>query len=136
MIHLLYDGTQSCVRINGHQTSWFPVECGVRQGCCLSPTLFNVFINDLISVLNSVNQGIPLNDDNHVSSLLYADDMAILSVNEENLQDSLNSVNHWCLYWGMEVNLDKSGILHCWQNSKPRSTFPFMLGGCFVNYVE
>ncbi len=137
MIQRLYDGTQSCVRINDHQTSWFPVvECGVRQGCCLSPTLFNVFINDLISDLNSVNQGIPLSDDNHVNSLLYADDLAILSVNEESLQAFLYSVNHWCLYWGMDIKLDKSGILHCRQNSKPRPTFPFMLGGCSVNYVE
>ncbi len=35
----------------------------------------------------------------------------------------------------MEVNLEKSGIMHCRQKSKPRSTFSFMLGGCAVNYV-
>ncbi len=52
------------------------------------------------------------------------------------MQDCLNSVNHWCLYWGMGVNLDKSGILHCRQKSKPRSTVSFMLGGCTVRYVE
>ncbi len=97
MIQKLYDGTQSCVRNNGYLTSWFPVECGVRQGCCLSPTLFNVFINDLVSDLNAVSQGIPLNGDNHVNSLLYADDLAILSACEESMQDSLNSVNQWCL---------------------------------------
>ena len=39
----LYASVASCVRINNLTTDWFDVSCGLRQGCCLSPLLFNLF---------------------------------------------------------------------------------------------
>ena len=43
----LYTSVKSCVRVNSYRTEWFDVNCGLRQGCVLSPLLFNLFINDL-----------------------------------------------------------------------------------------
>ena len=37
----LYDDTECSV---GHITNWFKMDIGVRQGCLLSPTLFNIFL--------------------------------------------------------------------------------------------
>ena len=45
-IKSLYVSVRSCVRINSLKTDWFDVHCGLRQGCVLSPLLFNLFIND------------------------------------------------------------------------------------------
>ena len=42
-IKLLYKSVSSCIRINGYNTDWFDVSSGLRQGCSLSPLLFNHF---------------------------------------------------------------------------------------------
>ncbi len=37
------------VKINGHYSEWFNVSVGLKQGCLMSPMLFNLYIDDLIS---------------------------------------------------------------------------------------
>ena len=41
-IKSLYSSVTSCVRVNNMHTDWFDVKCGLRQGCILSPILFNL----------------------------------------------------------------------------------------------
>jgi len=42
LMQALYAGTKSAVRVEGELTDWFEVKNGLRQGCLLSPALFNV----------------------------------------------------------------------------------------------
>jgi len=44
----MYQNTQCTVMIDNNLTDWFKVEVGVRQGCILSPTLFNIFLEFVI----------------------------------------------------------------------------------------
>jgi hypothetical protein len=71
----------SCVRINGHYTDWFENTCGLRQGCSLSPLLFNLFLNDLVTKIKATGKGVSI-DNEIVSVLLYADDFVIIAENE------------------------------------------------------
>ena len=41
VIRSLYKESQACVRVNGKLSRWFPISQGVRQGCVMSPWLFN-----------------------------------------------------------------------------------------------
>ena len=50
----LYNHVRSCVRVNGELTEWFDINSGVKQGCILSPILFSMFINDLVTEINIV----------------------------------------------------------------------------------
>ena len=43
-----YQGVCSCVQVDGEQSDWFPVESGLRQGCVISPTLFNMYIDHIM----------------------------------------------------------------------------------------
>ena len=48
LLKTLYVGTQASVRVEGELTDWFEVKCGLRQGCLLSPGLFNVFMDRVV----------------------------------------------------------------------------------------
>ena len=41
-IRALYPESEACDRVGGRLSGWFPISQGVRQGCVLSPGLFNV----------------------------------------------------------------------------------------------
>ena len=87
----LCDGVQCCVRVNALKTEWFPVDCGLKQGCSLSPTLFIFYIDDLVSSLSELDVGININDEKS-AILMYADDVVLLSENEQDLQCLLDAL--------------------------------------------
>ena len=46
-IRALYADTTTCIRLNNVHSEWFNVNSGLKQGCAMSPLLFNLYINDL-----------------------------------------------------------------------------------------
>ena len=46
-----YEGITNCVKIDGEHSRWFGQKTGLRQGCVMSPSLFNIFIDDLLKEL-------------------------------------------------------------------------------------
>ena len=94
------------VRINARQSGWFTVGTGLKQGCILSPLLFNGYINDLLKELNELDCGIQFNETSIISILLYADDIVIMSDREAKLQASLKCLNHWYKRWGLINNFE------------------------------
>ena len=126
-IKALYCRTFSCINLNGHLTEWFESLVGVRQGDNLSPTLFNIFLNDLANELNAINLGIKMGD-LKICMLLYADDIAIISENEQKLQKLLDHVHEWCKKWQLNLNIDKTQIVHFRKSQKQRTKFEFKIG--------
>lgn len=51
MLQKIYENVESCVQVNGKKSRFFPIKVGLRQGCILSPLLFDVFINGLIETI-------------------------------------------------------------------------------------
>ena len=101
----------STVRVNGCATEPFRATRGLRQGCVLSPTLFNLFINDLPLSLKNQTKGVKLGSLS-LHSLLYADDLAILADSITEMQRKLENLFDWCTTWGIQVNANKSAIIH------------------------
>ena len=87
----MYENISSCVRVNDVYSDWFPINWDVKQGCVLSPTLFDMFINDLMQDIQALNIGIDLGKFK-VGALLYADDVVVLGETEGDLQTTLDIV--------------------------------------------
>jgi hypothetical protein len=90
-IKSLYKDIQCAVRVNGILSDYFSVNNGVKQGCVLSPTLFSIYVDDLVNNVKQCECGVKVMDD-EISILLFADDIAIIAPTEEKLQRLLNCV--------------------------------------------
>jgi hypothetical protein len=134
-IKAMYDNTLSSVRINDKYTDWFDTESGVRQGDTLSPTLFVLFINNLVDEIKSLNIGIDIGN-TKICILLYADDIVLITETEEELQTLLNCINNWCYKWRITINGNKSKIMHFRKQNTNRSNFKFKVGSLELKYCE
>ena len=128
-------------------TDYFNCPLGVKQGSPESPTLFSVFIDNLAKELIATGVGVVIEtgqdnpeSDNSVqttvTTLLYADDIVVMSENEEDLQYLLNIVHMWCKKWRLSVNLLKTNIMHVRNKRKQMSLFRFMLGGEEIKFCN
>ena len=126
-VKALYAGTTACVRVNNQYTDWFDTSIGVRQGDCLSPTLFSLFVNDLLKVLKDLNVGVRVGEEK-VGCLAYADDLVILAENEADLQEAIQVLQEWCAQWQLIINSEKSNIMHFRRRNTPKTGFNFQLG--------
>ena len=72
-------------------SGWFPVNVGLRQGCVMSPWLFNVYIDGVVREMNDrvLGKGLELLSANSgrfdINQLLFADDTALVADSEEKL---------------------------------------------------
>ena len=134
-IKALYNSVSSCVRVNYFTTDWFDVKVGLRQGCILSPILFNLYINDLALYLKSLNTGINVGQEK-VCILLYADDIVLLADSAKDLQTLLNAVKDWCLENHMAINCSKSNVIHFRNPSKDKTNIVFKCGDDIIQVVD
>ena len=74
----IYEKVESCVVLGDHCTEFFEVLLGLRQGCLLSPMLFDLFINDIVDELKKHNFGIKCGKEK-IALLMFADDIALLT---------------------------------------------------------
>lgn len=88
----MYSNNKCALKIENKQTEFFTQEWGVRQGCPLSPTLFNICINEFTKLLEqSAAPGLTLYDAT-IKFILYTDDLILLSPKEKGLQQNRSSV--------------------------------------------
>ena len=111
IIKTMYSKNQCAIKIGNKRTEFFTQGRGVRQGCPLSPTLFNIYINELATVLEqSAAPGLTLHDSN-IKLLLFADDLVLLSPTEEGLQQNLDVLHTFCQTWALTINPNKTKVL-------------------------
>ena len=93
LLRNLYAGQEATVRTGHGTTDWFQIEKGARQGCILSPCLFNLYAEYIMrnSRLGEVQAGIKFARRN-INSLRYADDTTLMAESEEELKSLLMKV--------------------------------------------
>ena len=90
LLRNLYAGQEATVRTRHGITDWFKIGKGVRQGCTLSPCLFNFYAEYIMRNvgLDQEQTGIKIAERN-ISNLSYADDTTVMAESERNLIKNL-----------------------------------------------
>ena len=111
IIKSIYSCVKSRVKHDNTLSDFFTCNIGVRQGECLSPFLFAMYVNDLEAELAIKGvAGIDIGIIN-INILLYADDIILFGKNPEDLQKALNVLEEYCQRWKLTVNTSKTKIM-------------------------
>ena len=127
---------QQLVRTGHGTTDWFQIGKGVRQGCILSPCLFNFYADYIMrnAGLGEAQAGVKIARKN-INNLRYADDTTLMAESEEELKSLLMKVKVESEKVGLKLNIQKtkimaSGPITSWQidgeTSKTVSDFIFL----------
>ena len=112
LLRNLYAGQEATVR-NGHGTTHLlQIGKGVRQGCILSPCLFNLYAEYIMrnAGLEEAQAGIKIAGKN-INNLRYADDTTLMAESEEELKNFLLKVKEESEKVGLKLNIQKTKIM-------------------------
>ena len=93
LLRNLYAGQEATVRTGHGKTDWFQIGKGVRQGCILSPCLFNLYAEYIMrnAGLEEAQTEVKIARRN-INNLRYADDTTLMAESEEELKSLLRKV--------------------------------------------
>ena len=108
----LYAGEEATVRTGHGTTDWFQIGKGVRQGCILSPCLFNFYAEYIRrnAGLEEAQAGIKIARRN-INNLRYTDDNTLMAESEEKLKSLLMKVKEKREKVGLKLNIQKTKIM-------------------------
>ena len=112
LLRNLYAGQEATVRTGHGTTDWFQIGKGVRQGCILSPCLFNLYAEYIMRNigLEEAQSGIKIARRN-INNLRYADDTTLMAEREEELKKLLRKVKEESEKVDFKLNIQKSKIM-------------------------
>ena len=110
LLRNLYAGQEATVKTG--TTDWFQIRKGERQGCILSPCLFNLYAEYIMGSvgLDEAQAGIKIAERN-INNLRYADDITLMAESEEELKSLLMKVKEESEIVGLNLNIQKTKIM-------------------------
>ena len=120
------------VRLDRGETKSVQIGRGVRRGCCLSPTRFNLYseclTNKALDGLGDFNIGGQI-----IQTVKYTDDLALMSKEETVLQSMIDKLIEIGRCYGMEMNVEKTKVMRI---SRQPSPVTIMIGQKQLDNVE
>ena len=112
LLRNLYAGEEATVRTGHGTTDWFQIGKGVRQGCILSPCVFNFYAEYIMrnAGLEETEAGIKIARRN-INNLRYADDTTLMVESEEELKSLLMKMKEESEKFGLKLNVQKTKIM-------------------------
>ena len=124
LLRNLYAGQEATVKTGHGTTNWFQIGKRVRQGCILSPCLFNLYAEYIMknARLDEAQAGIKIAGRN-INNLRYADDTTLMAEREEELKSLRMKVKEESEKVGLKLNIQKtkimaSGPITSWQTDE------------------
>jgi hypothetical protein len=120
-IKSIYRNTKVRIKINEDLSEPIPTNKGARQGCGLSPILFNIYINKIVQEFKTMTKkGIQLNNRKYINTILYADDQILMATSEDELQKTAYHLNLIARKYNMTISSTKTKSMALWGNQIQR----------------
>ena len=129
----LYEDQESAVRTSSGDSEWFGIGRGLRQGCILSPSFFNVYSEDIMrEALEDFEGGVKFGGVK-ITNLRYADDTTLICSSRQELMDLLRRVKEASEKKGLLLNTKKTKIMFL---DKEDTGADFSLDGQTIDVVQ
>ncbi|XP_014677047.1 PREDICTED: uncharacterized protein LOC106816918 [Priapulus caudatus] len=109
IIKNLYWRQKAAVRVGEEESEWQSIERGVRQGCVMSPDLFNLYSEIIFRIIDGMD-GVKVGGRN-VNNIRYADDTVLVADSQERLQGLVEKVVEESIEKGLRVNKGKTEVM-------------------------
>ena len=131
----LYMRQEVCMKINDEHTQWMKIGGGVRQGCLLSPMLFNAYAEAMMEEVEEDCNGIGVVVGGEMKrDVRFADDQAMVANTQCNLQKIMNSLNTAATRYGMRINIKKTKVMKV--SKKGGGVVDIQLDGAKIEQVK
>ena len=141
IIRAIYDKPTANIILNGQKLEKFPLKTGTRQGCPLSPLLFNIVLEVLARAIRQEKEikGIQLGKE-EVKLSLFADDMIVYLENPiVSAQNLLKLISNFSKVSGYKINVQKSQAFLYTSDSQTesqiRNELPFTIASKRIKYL-
>ena len=134
LIRNLYMAQRAQVRVGDGESRWAIIGRGVRQGCPLSPVLFNIYAEEMVrQAWEELEVGIKVGGQ-LIKSVRFADDQALVSGSSKGLQALVDALEIQCGKFGMKINHKKTKVMRF--SRKKKSRLVINVGGHKLEQVE
>ena len=111
VIKNLCNKATSAVLFNSSIGDWFRTTVGVRQGRLLSPTIFNIFLERIMTDALEDHEGTVSTGGRAITNLRFADDIVCLTGEEEELANLVERLDKASTAYGMEISAEKTKLM-------------------------
>ena len=108
----IYTQNKISIKLSNKLSKPVEINKGIRQACPLSPTLFNIYFDNIITKwLKQDITGIKLSKNQQLSTLLFADNQVIIANREDNLQKAAHKLNQIITEYGLTISVQKIKLI-------------------------
>ena len=111
VIKNLYEKATSAILFNSSIGDWFRTTVGLRQGCLLSTTLFNIFLERIMTDALEEHEGTVSIGGRTFAKFRFADDIDGLAGEEEEMAKLVECLNKASTAYGMEISAEKTKLV-------------------------
>ena len=135
IIQSLYDNHEVYVRVSDGLLQPILTTIGLKQGCGLSPLLFNLFIDDITKIFDQTCDPVSLGGQD-LSCMLWADDLVLLSSSPDGLQKAIDKTHTFYSGLGLQMNTKKTKVIVFNSRGLKLTNNDFFVGGNPIEIVD